>query len=185
MNAERGCVGCDLGRRRKNFVFGSGNAQALIMVIGEAPGEDEDTQGRPFVGAAGQLLTKMLAAIHLDRDTDVFITNVLKCRPPQNRDPEPGEIETCLPLLRRQIEIIQPKAILLLGRIAAHALLDTDDSIRNLRRRRHDIGNIPAVVTYHPSALLRSASNKRPAWEDLQMFETMLKELGIHGSTTD
>ena len=177
-----GCVQCPLARSRKKFVFGGGNAEAPVMVIGEAPGVDEDEQGLPFVGAAGALLTTMLSAIGLDRSQDVFITNVLKCHPPENRNPEAAEILTCMPLLRRQIAIIAPKAILLLGRIAAHALLDVNESIAKLRSRVLDYRTIPVMVIYHPAALLRNAQYKRPAWEDLKRFQSLLASMDIYGS---
>lgn len=178
----KGCSGCHLAETRTKFVFGSGNADAQIMVIGEAPGQEEDEQGLPFVGAAGKLLTTMLSAINLDRNSDVFITNVLKCRPPGNRNPESSEIITCLPLLKQQIAIIQPKAILLLGRIAAHAVLDISDSIAKMRSQFFDYQGISAMVIYHPAALLRNAEYKRPAWEDLQQFQQHLATLGIYGT---
>lgn len=177
-----GCEKCHLAQSRRKFVFGAGSAQAPVMVIGEAPGRDEDEQGLPFVGAAGKLLTTMLAAIGLDRSQDVFITNVLKCHPPGNRNPETSEIITCIPLLHRQIEIIAPKAILLLGRIAAHAVLDMTDSIAKMRSRVLNFGAIPVMVIYHPAALLRNAEYKRPAWEDLKQFQSLLASMGIYGS---
>ncbi|HLV32352.1 MAG TPA: uracil-DNA glycosylase [Chitinispirillaceae bacterium] len=176
-----GCDKCHLAQTRNKFIFGAGNADARIMIIGEAPGRDEDIQGLPFVGKAGQLLTSMLEAIKLDRNKDVFITNVLKCRPPGNRNPEAQEIITCFPLLERQIAIIQPKAILLLGRIAAHSVLGINDSIAMMRSKVHDFKGIPVMVIYHPAALLRNASLKRPAWEDLQKFQTLLNDSGIYG----
>lgn len=176
-----GCNACHLASSRKRWVFGAGNAEAMVMVIGEAPGAEEDEQGLPFVGAAGQLLTNMLAAINLDRNKDIFITNVLKCRPPANRSPESTEIQLCTPLLCRQIEIIKPRAILLLGRIAAHAVLGISESIANLRSKVHDYNGIPAMVIYHPAALLRNAQYKRPAWEDLQKFQALLENLGVYG----
>ena len=150
------------------------------MVIGEAPGEEEDLQGQPFVGAAGALLTKMLAAIDIDRKKHVFITNVLKSRPPQNRNPEPSEILACSPILSRQIDIIAPKVILLLGRIAAHAILQSSDSISKLRARVHEYRGISVFVTYHPAALLRNDEYRRPAWEDLQKLQMTLKEIGVY-----
>ncbi len=176
-----GCNECHLASSRNRWVFGAGNAEATVMVIGEAPGAEEDEQGLPFVGAAGQLLTNMLAAINLDRNKDIFITNVLKCRPPVNRSPESTEIQLCTPLLCRQIEIIKPRAILLLGRIAAHAVLGISESIANLRSKVHDYKGIPAMVIYHPAALLRNAQYKRPAWEDLQKFQAFLENLGVYG----
>lgn len=176
-----GCNACHLASSRSRWVFGAGNAEATVMVIGEAPGAEEDEQGLPFVGAAGQLLTNMLAAINLDRNKDIFITNVLKCRPPANRSPESAEIQLCTPLLYRQIEIIKPGAILLLGRIAAHAVLGISESIANLRSKVHDYKGIPTMVIYHPAALLRNAQYKRPAWEDLQKFQALLENLGEYG----
>ncbi len=176
-----GCNACHLASSRNRWVFGAGNADAMVMIIGEAPGAEEDEQGLPFVGAAGQLLTNMLAAINLDRNKDIFITNVLKCRPPANRSPESTEIQLCTPLLFRQIEIIKPRAILLLGRIAAHAVLGISESIANLRSKVHDYKGIPAMVIYHPAALLRNVQYKRPAWEDLQKFQALLENLGVYG----
>ena len=179
--STRNCTNCHLHKLRTKFVFGSGNACAKIMIIGEAPGHDEDISGLPFVGAAGNLLTKMLSAINLDRKKDVFITNILKCRPPENRQPESLEIVSCLPILKKQIEIIKPQIFLLLGRIAAHTMLDTKEGISSLRQKVHYINNIPAHVTYHPSSLLRNPSNKKYAWEDLQKFKQALKEIkGIY-----
>lgn len=173
-----GCTACGLGRDRKNFVFGAGNAQAKIMVIGEAPGIEEDVQGEPFVGAVGELLTKMLVAIKLDRKKDLFITNVLKCKPPQGRSPEDNEVCACRALIQNQIEIIAPRVILLLGRVAAHTLLATTDTIGRLRFQAHQYKGIPVRITYHPAALLRNADLKRPAWEDLKKFERLCIELG-------
>lgn len=175
-----GCTACHLSSSRTKWVFGAGNADAPVMVIGEAPGAEEDAQGLPFVGAAGQLLTSMLSAIKLDRSKNVFITNVLKCRPPQNRSPESAEIQVCLPILKKQIDIIQPRAILLLGRIAAHALMGTTESISSLRSKIHDYQGIPVMVIYHPAALLRNAQYKRPAWEDLQKFQALLEKLRVY-----
>jgi len=177
-----GCSTCHLATTRKSFVFGAGNAEARVMVIGEAPGHEEDLQGLPFVGPAGKLLTTMLAAIDLDRTSDVFITNILKCRPPGNRNPESAEIITCMPLLRKQIDIIRPAAILLLGRIAAHAILDITESISKMRTRVFNYNDIPCMVIYHPAALLRNAEYKRPTWEDLKLFQSMLASMGIYGS---
>jgi uracil-DNA glycosylase family 4 len=175
---RKNCNACHLASKRINFVFGSGNAAAPIVIIGEAPGEDEDNQGKPFVGPAGQLLTKMLSAIELDRNKDTFITNVLKCRPPQNRNPESSEIISCKPILEAQISIIKPRVILLLGRIAAHSILNKSDSIAKLRLEMHDYNGIPAIVTYHPAALLRYSEYKKPAWEDLQKLQKLLMTLG-------
>jgi len=176
------CRGCRLGSLRTKMVFGAGKASAPLMVIGEAPGYEEDRQGKPFVGKAGALLTKMLAAINIDRDRDVFITNILKCRPPENRDPDQTETVACIPILKRQIKIINPRAILALGRIAAHGLFNNADSIGKLRAEIHNYNGIPVVVTYHPAALLRNEQHKRPAWEDLKKLQTVLKEKGIYGN---
>jgi uracil-DNA glycosylase len=173
-NENKNCLACGLGKLRHNFVFGSGNAHASLMLIGEAPGADEDEQGLPFVGKAGELLTKMLAAINIDRKKHVFIANVLKCRPPENRNPEQAEILACKHILLSQIDIINPKVILLLGRIAAHTLLDTNASIAALRTQTHTVAGIPAFVTYHPAALLRNEDNKKPAWEDMQKLQRVL-----------
>jgi len=169
------CGRCDLAKLRTTFVFGSGNVDAPLMIIGEAPGAEEDQQGLPFVGAAGQLLTELLAAIAIDRKKDVFITNILKCRPPDNRTPDAGEVAACLPLVQKQIEVIAPRLLLLLGRIAAHALLGTVDSIGKLRGRVHEYRGIPAVVTYHPAALLRTAEYRRPAEDDFRTVARLLK----------
>ncbi|MBD3322179.1 MAG: uracil-DNA glycosylase [Chitinivibrionales bacterium] len=176
----RQCSQCPLGKTRNKFIFGAGNAGAAVLIIGEAPGADEDAEGLPFVGKAGQLLTRMLKAIDLDRKKDVFITNILKCRPPGNRNPETSEITRCIPLLRRQVEIIRPEAILLLGRIAAHSLLESTDSISMLRAEKQHYNGIPVIVTYHPAALLRNERYKYPAWEDLQRLRDLLKERGVY-----
>jgi uracil-DNA glycosylase len=162
------CRQCDLCESRTQTVFGSGNPLADWMVIGEAPGQSEDQQGLPFVGVAGQLLTEMLRAIGLSRE-DVFITNILKCRPPNNRDPHKDEVEACHPYLARQIEAIKPKIILAVGRIAAQNLLNSDKTIGQLRGQVHDLNGIPLVVVYHPAYLLRSLLEKRKAWQDLQL----------------
>ena len=161
------CVKCDLGHTRTNFVFGSGNPDADILFVGEAPGQQEDQQGEPFVGAAGELLTKILGAMKLARD-EVYICNVLKCRPPNNRDPQPEEVDRCEPYLQRQIELVAPKIICCLGRHAAHALLKTQSSLSRLRGQLHEYHGIPLVVTYHPAALLRNPGYKRDTWEDMK-----------------
>jgi DNA polymerase len=167
-SAVKACTLCELHRTRTQTVFGVGDRQAQWMVIGEAPGADEDAQGEPFVGRAGQLLTSMLKAIGLSRE-QVFIANILKCRPPQNRDPTPTEAGCCTPYLHRQIELVNPKLILCVGRIAAQNLLSTDTPIGKLRGTVHRLGAAqrPAVVTYHPAYLLRSPGEKRRAWDDL------------------
>jgi len=160
------CTLCDLCQTRTQTVFGTGNKHAEMMIIGEAPGQSEDEQGKPFVGKAGQLLTEMLRAIGLERD-EVFITNILKCRPPNNRDPKPDEAELCGAYLSRQINLIKPKLILSVGRISAQTLLKTDAPIGKLRGRVHDLDGTPLVVVYHPAYLLRSLTEKRKAWQDL------------------
>jgi DNA polymerase len=170
------CEKCSLGATRTKFVFGAGNPGADVMFIGEAPGRDEDLQGEPFVGRAGQLLDKILAAIKFRRD-DVYIANILKCRPPNNRDPQPDEMKTCSPYLLKQIKLIKPKIICALGRISAQALLETTTPLGKLRRRWHDFKGIPLIVTYHPAALLRFQSYKKDVWEDVQMLRAKYDEL--------
>ena len=164
------CTRCALHETRTRTVFGTGNHAANWMIVGEAPGADEDRQGEPFVGRAGQLLTAMLAAIGFRRE-EVYITNLLKCRPPGNRDPLPEEVACCHDYLERQIALVGPGLILVVGRIAAHNLLQTDLPIGGLRGRVHRYGKagIPLVVTYHPAYLLRSPLEKRKSWEDLQL----------------
>ncbi|HKU42406.1 MAG TPA: uracil-DNA glycosylase [Polyangiales bacterium] len=165
--AVKTCTLCSLHQTRTQAVFGVGNRNAQWMVIGEAPGADEDRQGEPFVGRAGQLLNSMLKAIGLARE-QVFIANILKSRPPNNRDPRPEEVRACLPYLFRQIELVNPRLILCVGRIAAQTLLETDTSIGKLRGQLHRIaGNRPMIVTYHPAYLLRSPGEKRKSWSDL------------------
>jgi DNA polymerase len=178
--AVKGCVLCELHRTRTQTVFGVGDRQAKWMVIGEAPGADEDAQGEPFVGRAGQLLNSMLKACGLKRE-QVFIANILKCRPPQNRDPSPAEAACCTPYLHRQIELVDPKLILCVGRIAAQNLLSTDTPIGKLRGRVHRLGSAqrPVVVTYHPAYLLRSPGEKRRAWEDLILAMKTADELAV------
>lgn len=170
------CVKCPLGHTRTKFVFGIGNPQATLMLIGEAPGADEDAQGEPFVGRAGQLLNKILEAINFKRE-DVYICNILKCRPPNNRSPQPDEVEQCIPYLKKQIELIKPKVILCLGLVAAQNLLHTTEGLGKLRGRRLTYEGIPLMVTYHPAALLRNPNWKRPAWEDVQAVRKMHDEL--------
>jgi uracil-DNA glycosylase family 4 len=163
------CTACDLCKTRTQTVFGVGDTQADWLVIGEAPGAEEDRQGEPFVGRAGQLLNAMLLAIGLPRDS-VFIANILKCRPPGNRDPRPDEVSKCLPYLSQQIELLKPRMILVVGRIAAQTLLATDAPLARLRGKLHRFGaaDTPLVVTYHPAYLLRTPADKRKAWEDLK-----------------
>lgn len=168
------CTACGLCQGRRHAVFGMGARPARWMVVGEAPGEQEDRQGLPFVGRSGQLLDAMLAAVGMSREKDVFIANVIKCRPPGNRNPKPEEIAACSPYLKRQIELVQPERILVLGRFAAQTLLGTDATIGSLRGRQHvwtsDDGlQIPVVVSYHPAYLLRSPAEKARAWQDLRL----------------
>ena len=162
-----GCTACGLCRTRKKTVPGVGAETAQWMVVGEGPGADEDALGEPFVGPAGRLLDNMLKAIGLHRNTDTFITNVIKCRPPGNRDPEPIEVAECSPYLERQVELLRPKLIVALGKFAALTLLDTEATVSSLRGRVHDYRGIPLIVTYHPAYLLRNLSDKARVWEDL------------------
>lgn len=162
------CTKCSLCQTRIQTVFGTGDKKAEWMIIGEAPGQSEDEQGKPFVGKAGLLLTEMLRAIGLQRE-EVFITNILKCRPPNNRDPKPEEAESCSAYLKQQRELIKPKIILAVGRIAAQTLLKSDAPLTKLRGKVHDLEGTPLVVVYHPAYLLRSLLEKRKAWQDLQL----------------
>ena len=168
-----GCTRCALYKSAKHHVPGEGNASAELLCVGEAPGVDEDEQGRPFVGESGQLLTKILGAIQLSRE-DVFICNVLKHRPPGNRDPLPDEVVACQPYLLRQIELVRPRVILALGRVAAQTLLQTTSGIGALRGRIHRFHGVPLIVTYHPAALLRNESWKRPTWDDVKLARRIL-----------
>lgn len=160
------CTRCELSASRTNTVFGVGNPEADWLIIGEAPGAEEDRRGEPFVGRAGQLLDQMLLAIGQSRES-VFIANILKCRPPNNRDPKPSEAAACRDYLERQIELIQPRIILAVGKIAAQNLLGSDDPVGRMRGRPHELNGIPLVVTYHPAYLLRSPSQKNKSWSDL------------------
>jgi uracil-DNA glycosylase len=162
-----GCTQCGLHKSRTQTVFGVGDENAEWMLIGEAPGAEEDRLGDPFVGQAGKLLDNMLAALDLDRARKVYIANVLKCRPPGNRNPEPEEVAKCSPHLLRQIELVKPKLILAMGRFAAQTLLATDASIASLRGKVHRYAGVPLIVTYHPAYLLRNLPDKAKAWEDL------------------
>ncbi|NIW24328.1 MAG: uracil-DNA glycosylase [Gammaproteobacteria bacterium] len=173
----RACTRCALHTSRTQTVFGVGNTNADLLIIGEAPGADEDRQGEPFVGRAGQLLNAMLGAVHLARG-DVYIANILKCRPPSNRDPKPAEAEACTPYLERQIAFIEPKVILAVGRIAAQWLLQSDQPIGRLRGTVHSYGtaNTPLVASYHPAYLLRSPLAKAKAWEDLVLVSRILND---------
>jgi DNA polymerase len=172
----RDCRACGLREGCTQTVFGVGNVKADLLIIGEAPGADEDRQGEPFVGRAGQLLNAMLLAMGFER-AQVFIANILKCRPPNNRDPRPEEAKSCEPFLLRQIALIEPKVILSAGRISAQNLLQTDIPVGKLRGRVHGFGTarIPLVVTYHPAYLLRSPEQKAKAWEDLQLVLSILR----------
>ena len=178
------CTRCDLYKNRKNSVAGVGVENPLVLVIGEGPGQEEDKQGIPFVGPAGQLLDKMLAAIQLSRNINCYIVNVVKCRPPHNRDPFPPEMEACSSFLRAQIMYLKPKMILAVGRVAAQYLLNTPTGISRLHGQFFDYhqiqgdgDGIPFMATYHPSALLRDPTYKKPAWEDLKQFKAKLLEI--------
>jgi DNA polymerase len=172
------CTRCELCRTRTQTVFGVGDTRAELLVIGEAPGADEDRLGEPFVGRAGQLLNSMLRAMGTARER-VYIANILKCRPPANRDPRPDEVASCLPYLQRQVELLRPTLILAVGRIAAQNLLATDTPIGRLRGRLHGFGasRLPLIVTYHPAYLLRSPTEKRKAWSDLKFVRAELSRL--------
>ena len=165
--AVSGCTECALHAKRNKTVFGVGDENADWLFVGEGPGADEDAQGEPFVGQAGKLLDSMLAAIKLQRGTNVYIANVVKCRPPGNRNPEPGEALACEPYLDRQIELLRPKLIVALGKVAAANLLATDASVASMRGKVHDYRGTPLIVTYHPAYLLRSLTDKAKAWADL------------------
>jgi DNA polymerase len=173
--AVAACTSCSLHTSRTQTVFGVGDPQADWMIIGEAPGAEEDRRGEPFVGRAGKLLDEMLRAVGRSRDR-VFIANILKCRPPNNRDPKAEESAACRGYLRRQIELVEPKIILAVGRIAAQLLLETDEPVGRLRGSRHQLGDTPLVVTYHPAYLLRSPSQKRKAWDDLCLATRLMRE---------
>jgi DNA polymerase len=166
-NEVTNCTKCSLCNSRTQTVFGTGNQKARWLIIGEAPGQSEDEQGKPFVGVAGQLLTEMLRAIELDRENDVFIANVLKCRPPNNRDPHVDELSSCADYLARQQALIKPDIILAVGRVAAQSLLHSNEPLSKLRGKIHELRGTPLVVVYHPAYLLRSLIEKRKAWQDL------------------
>lgn len=171
------CRACDLCHNRKQTVFGIGNQQADLLLVGEAPGAQEDLKGEPFVGRAGQLLDRMLQAIGLSR-SQIYIANILKCRPPHNRDPTADEVQRCTPFLLQQIALLQPKLIVALGRVSAHYLLSTSATISSLRKEwfRYGEGQIPLRVTYHPAYLLRNPEDKRRAWEDLCVIQKYLAQ---------
>lgn len=168
------CQKCALGATRNKFVFGAGDPKANLMLVGEAPGAEEDRLGEPFVGRAGKLLDKILAAINRSRTKDVYICNVIKCRPPNNRDPLTSEVEHCEPYLLRQIEIMQPKLIVALGRVAGTTLLKVEKPLKEMRGILHDYFGTPLIVTYHPAALLRNSNFKPATWEDFKWIKSIL-----------
>ncbi len=170
------CMKCELGKSRTKFVFGTGDPNADALLIGEAPGADEDKQGEPFVGRAGKLLNDILKAIHFERE-DIFIANILKCRPPGNRNPLPAEMEMCKPYLHKQIELINPKVILCLGLVSANSLLGKKESLTRMRGKVFDFDNRKVMVTYHPAALLRNPNWKKGCWEDVQKFRALYDSL--------
>lgn len=170
------CQACGLCRGRRNVVFGQGHPDADLMLIGEGPGAQEDRQGLPFVGPAGELLNKIITAIDETRE-GVYIANVVKCRPPNNRDPLPDEVDACRAYLEAQIDLVRPKVLVALGRVAAQALLGSRESLGRLRGRWHEVRGVPTRATYHPAALLRNAGWKRPTWEDMQLVRDRLREL--------
>jgi len=170
------CQECPLGETRNKFVYGVGSPTADVMFVGEAPGAEEDRLGEPFVGRAGQLLDKIIAAIEFSRD-DIYIANILKCRPPGNRDPQPDEMAKCFLYLREQVSLIQPKLICALGRIAAQALLQTTTPLGRLRGKWHEYAGVPMMVTYHPAALLRFQSYKKDTWADMKMLRARYDRL--------
>jgi DNA polymerase len=169
------CTRCRLSETRKSVVFGSGSPTADLMFIGEGPGAQEDRQGLPFVGPAGALLTKIIEAIELTRG-EVYIANIVKCRPPNNRDPRPDEVAACVGYLKRQIELVAPKVIVALGKVAAQTLLGNDFTLGRMRGQWYQIYGVDLRVTYHPAALLRSNRYKRPTWEDMQIVRDRLRE---------
>ncbi len=170
------CTNCSLGETRIKFVYGAGNPNADLMFVGEAPGADEDRQGEPFVGRAGQLLTKIITAMEFERE-DVYIANILKCRPPGNRDPQPDEMAQCFPYLRQQVRLVKPKLICALGRIAVQAMLQTTTPLGRLRNQWHEFEGTPLLATYHPAALLRFPKYKHDTWADMQLIMARLKEM--------
>ena len=170
------CQKCPLGQTRNKFVFGVGDPNASLLLVGEAPGAEEARLGEPFVGRAGKLLDKILAAIDRNRHKDVYICNVMKCRPPNNRDPLRAEVDQCEPYLLHQIHLIKPKLIVALGRVAGQTLLNVDKSLKSLRNIFHDYHGTPLMVTYHPAALLRNQDLKRPTWEDFKTIKDFLEQ---------
>jgi uracil-DNA glycosylase len=177
------CQACSLAEIRTQTVFGVGDPNADWLFVGEAPGAEEDRRGEPFVGQAGKLLDNMLAAIGLKRGENVYIANVLKCRPPENRDPHGEEVVKCDPYLKRQVELIQPKLIVAMGRFASQSILHSDDSIGALRGKLHDYNGVPVIVTYHPAYLLRNLMDKAKAWEDLCFARATMRTLQSADST--
>ncbi len=173
-NSISNCQECQLSKTRKNFVFGFGDPNADLMLVGEAPGFDEDNQGIPFVGKAGKLLDKILLAIDLNRFEKVYISNILKCRPPNNRDPLPSEIEKCIPYIKNQIKIIRPKLIVALGKVAGKSLTGKDIPLKEMRDNTYFYNGIPLRVTYHPAALLRNQSLKKLAWDDFKWIKSQM-----------
>jgi DNA polymerase len=182
--AVAGCTACELHKTRTRTVFGVGDENADWLFIGEAPGADEDVQGEPFVGQAGKLLDNMLKSIGLKRGDNVYIANVVKSRPPGNRNPLPDEIAACMPYLRRQIELIQPKLIITLGKVASETLLGREATIASLRGKVHAYRGIPLIVTYHPAYLLRTLQDKAKAWEDLCLAKQTMQDLSSKESAT-
>ena len=175
------CAACSLCKTRQRTVPGVGDVRAEWMFIGEAPGAEEDAKGEPFVGQAGRLLDNMLSALGMRRDRNVYIANVLKCRPPNNRTPTPVEVESCQPYLDRQIELVRPKLIIALGKSAATTLLNIDATIASMRGRVHRYGKVPLIVTYHPAYLLRNLPDKAKAWEDLCLARATIRNLEVDG----
>ncbi|HOX92876.1 MAG TPA: uracil-DNA glycosylase, partial [Spirochaetales bacterium] len=170
------CLKCRLAASRSHVVFGSGPQHPVVLVVGESPGQEEDHSGKPFAGDAGLLLDKMLASIGLSREANTYLATIVKCRPPMNRDPAPDEQNACMHFLTRQMAALKPKAILALGRIPSQALLKTRDGIAKLRATVWNYNGIPLVATYHPNALLREETLKRPAWEDLKLLKSVLSD---------
>jgi DNA polymerase len=170
------CTLCRLCEKRTQTVFGVGDQQADWMLIGEAPGENEDKQGEPFVGQAGKLLDNMLRAVSLERGANVYIANVIKCRPPGNRNPQPDEVARCEPYLQRQVALVKPRLIVAMGRFAAQSLLKTEASIASLRGKVHEYAGVPVIVTYHPAYLLRSLPEKAKAWTDLCLAQAVYRK---------
>jgi len=173
-NMVQACSKCRLSETRNKPVFGEGVVPARLMVIGEGPGAEEDASGRAFVGRAGKYLDTWLASISMSRETNVYIGNIVKCRPPENRNPLPDEVQACLPFLRRQIQLVKPEIILLMGAVASHAILDTTEGVGKLRGRFYRYEGTPVLVTYHPAGVLRNPQYRRPVWEDLKKIASYL-----------